>query len=230
MPTHAQADPDELRRMRERGEFLWLDLRDPDPGALDSAAGVLGIPELALEDTKEPGQRPRLDAHAGQLLRFDAVRKARSGRPPGSEPIPVHRVIDALTGVLLDVLVDVVARVETCEREIFRRHRPRDLKAMAQLRRHLGRALDETEAARDSVQGMLDTSSNEVQERLTIVATIFLPLTALTGFFGMNFHLMISHIGAAWAFFGLGLGGLFISAALIMFRLLRSGLYNRPER
>lgn len=31
---------------------------------------------------------------------------------------------------------------------------------------------------------MLDAYSNEVRERLTIVATIFLPLTVITGFFG----------------------------------------------
>jgi Mg2+ and Co2+ transporter CorA len=38
--------------------------------------------------------------------------------------------------------------------------------------------------ARESLQGMVETYSNEVQERLTIVATIFLPLTLLTGFSG----------------------------------------------
>ena len=54
---------------------------------------------------------------------------------------------------------------------------------------------------------MLDTYSNEVQERLTIVATIFLPLTVLTGFFGMNFNWMIDNLSSAWAFFALGVGG-----------------------
>jgi magnesium transporter len=49
---------------------------------------------------------------------------------------------------------------------------------------HLWRAIDDVDMARESLQGMVETYSNEVQERLTIVATIFLPLTLLTGFSG----------------------------------------------
>jgi magnesium transporter len=95
---------------------------------------------------------------------------------------------------------------------------------------HLWRAIDEIEAARDSLQGMLDTYSNEVQERLTIVATVFLPLTVLTGFFGMNFNWLISHIGAPWAFWGIGIGGLLVSASGITLWLRRSGLYHGTRR
>ena len=84
--------------------------------------------------------------------------------------------------------------------------------------------------ARESLQGMVETYSNEVQERLTIVATIFLPLTVLTGFFGMNFNWLISHIGPAWAFWGLGIGGLVISAAAIAVWLRRSGMYGGRSR
>lgn len=40
--------------------------------------------------------------------------------------------------------------------------------------------------------------------RLTLVTLIFLPITAVTGFFGMNFNWMISALGSAAAFFVLG--------------------------
>jgi magnesium transporter len=93
---------------------------------------------------------------------------------------------------------------------------------------HLWRALDELEASRESLQGMLDTYTNEVQERLTIVATIFLPLTAVTSFFGQNFNWMINHIGSTWAFWGLGIGGLVVSCLGIVAWLVRSGLYHGP--
>jgi magnesium transporter len=93
---------------------------------------------------------------------------------------------------------------------------------------HLWRALDETEATRDSLQGILENYTNEVQERLTIVATIFLPLTVLTGFFGQNFNWLIDHIGSAWTFWGIGVGGLIVSAGGIMFWLVKSGLYQGP--
>src|ERR1700677_3879317 len=40
--------------------------------------------------------------------------------------------------------------------------------------------------------------------RLTLVSLIFLPVTALTGFFGMNFNWMIDALGGAVTFFVLG--------------------------
>ena len=89
---------------------------------------------------------------------------------------------------------------------------------------HLASAGDELDAARDTLQGLLDTYANEVQERLTIVATIFLPLTVITGFFGQNFSWMINHIGSAWAFWGLGVGGMIVAALVIVLWLRRSGL------
>jgi hypothetical protein len=41
-------------------------------------------------------------------------------------------------------------------------------------------------------------------QRLTLVSTIFLPLTVTTGFFGMNFGWLTDHIGSAAAFVVLG--------------------------
>jgi magnesium transporter len=95
---------------------------------------------------------------------------------------------------------------------------------------HLWRALDDVETARDSLQGMLDTYTNEVQERLTIVATIFLPLTLITSFFGQNFDWLVKHLGSEWTFWGLGLGGLIVSGLAIYMWLIRSGLYHGPRR
>jgi magnesium transporter len=94
---------------------------------------------------------------------------------------------------------------------------------------HLWRALDDIETSRDSLQGLLDTYTNEVQERLTIVATIFLPLTVITSFFGQNFGWLVNHIGSAWTFWGIGIGGLVVACLTIVFWLIRSGLYDGPR-
>lgn len=59
---------------------------------------------------------------------------------------------------------------------------------------HLVRVSDTTESYRDYVSGILDSylsivnnKMNEVMKFLTIIATIMLPLTLITGIFGMNF-------------------------------------------
>lgn len=46
---------------------------------------------------------------------------------------------------------------------------------------------------------------SEQISRLTLVSLIFLPITFLTGFFGMNFSWMISVLGSAAAFVALGI-------------------------
>ncbi len=59
---------------------------------------------------------------------------------------------------------------------------------------HLVRLHDVNESLRDLVGGALDTylsvinnRMNEVMKTLTIITTLFMPLTFITGFFGMNF-------------------------------------------
>ena len=69
---------------------------------------------------------------------------------------------------------------------------------------HLVRMTDMTDSYRDMVSSLLDaylsvTSNrlNQVMKVLTIISTIFLPLSVITGFFGMNFtHLPDRHLGA----------------------------------
>jgi magnesium transporter len=43
-------------------------------------------------------------------------------------------------------------------------------------------------------------------KQLTIMATIFLPLSFITGFFGQNFGWMVGHIRSGTIFFVLGIG------------------------
>ena len=51
----------------------------------------------------------------------------------------------------------------------------------------------------------LNRQSTVVNERLTLVAVVFFPLTVSTGFFGMNFDWLVSNIGSAAAFVVFGI-------------------------
>ena len=54
---------------------------------------------------------------------------------------------------------------------------------------------------------------------VSVVATIFLPLTLITGFFGMNFEWMVDQIETPMAFWLLGFLGP-IAVAVLCWRLL----------
>jgi magnesium transporter len=78
---------------------------------------------------------------------------------------------------------------------------------------HLIRISDMVDSYRDLLSGSLDAYMsmvsnrlNDVMKQLTIIATVFLPLSFLTGFFGQNFAWLVGRLGSLGAFIGLGLG------------------------
>ncbi len=69
---------------------------------------------------------------------------------------------------------------------------------------HTIQVIDTVESYRDIITGMLDTylsslsnKMNEVMKVLTMIATIFIPLTFIAGIYGMNFNHM-PELGWAW--------------------------------
>jgi magnesium transporter len=97
---------------------------------------------------------------------------------------------------------------------------------------HLIRISDLIDSYRDLLTGAMDvylsTVSNRlnaVMKQLTLIATIFLPLAWLTGFFGQNFGWMVDHVGSWETFVGLGLGSEVAAAGLLVVYFKRRGWF-----
>jgi magnesium transporter len=70
----------------------------------------------------------------------------------------------------------------------------------------------------------------ETSKQLAIIASIFLPLSFLTGFFGMNFDFAVSHVFTGpWSFFLLGLGSMALSAGLMWWWFRHKGWTGNDE-
>ena len=101
---------------------------------------------------------------------------------------------------------------------------------------HLIRVSDMVDAYRDLLSGVMDTHVstvsnrlNVVMKQLTIIATIFLPLTFLTGFFGQNFATLISNIQGWAPFIGLGIGLELVAAIVLLLLFRRRGWLGGPS-
>ena len=80
---------DEIADLRARDEFFWLDLDSPNEAKLEAISDQLGWHPLAVEDTREWNQRPKLDDYADHvLLVFYGVRP--TSEPLDAKPLEVH--------------------------------------------------------------------------------------------------------------------------------------------
>jgi magnesium transporter len=68
----------------------------------------------------------------------------------------------------------------------------------------VNRLVGSVDAAANAVGMLLDLQLNERAYLVSVVATIFVPLTFITGFFGMNFGWMVRHIDTPAAFWIVG--------------------------
>lgn len=99
-----------------------------------------------------------------------------------------------------------------------------------QLYDHLLRISDRVDGYRDLLTSVMDVylsivsnRLNVVMKQLTIVATIVLPLTFVTGFFGMNFPWLVANISGPFVFFALGIGLLIAPAVAMLLWFRRKG-------
>jgi len=101
---------------------------------------------------------------------------------------------------------------------------------------HLIRISDLIDSYRDLLSNamsvylsMVSNNLNEVMKQLAMIATIFLPLSYLTGFFGQNFGWLVNHLGrlATFLIFGIGIELLAVVGLYVLFR--RRGWLGRDS-
>jgi len=151
-------------------------------------------------------------------------------------------------GVLFDMKRTLVAlrKVVTPQRDLFAGllsgvttlagMTPEDERYFRDLYDHLIRISDLVDSYRDLLSGAMDTHIstvsnrlNVVMKQLAIIATVFLPLSFLTGFFGQNFSVLVNQLLVpSWVFwvFGIGLEVAAVVGLMILFR--RRGWLGGP--
>ena len=99
---------------------------------------------------------------------------------------------------------------------------------------HLIRIGDMVDTYRDLLTGAMDvylsTVSNRlnaVMKQLAIIATVFMPLTFLTGFFGQNLGWLVTHVGGLGHFLVYGIGLELMTLAIVLAYFRRRGWLGR---
>ncbi len=101
---------------------------------------------------------------------------------------------------------------------------------------HLIRLADLIDNYRDLLSSAMDTHLstvsnrlNVVMKQLTIIATVFLPLSFLTGFFGQNFSYLVRvWLAPTWTFYVLGLGLEVCTVLFLMYFFRKRGWLGGP--
>ena len=103
---------------------------------------------------------------------------------------------------------------------------------------HLIRISDLIDSYRDLMSGATDlylstvsNRQNDVMKQLTVIATIFLPLSFITGFFGQNFSYMVTHlINSTWTFWVIGVGSMAVTVGGLLVYFQRKGWVGHGAR
>ncbi len=307
VPCFTAIDEAGIRDHLERDHFFWLDLTSPSHGEIAKLGELFGFHPLALEDTEQFGQRPKLDNYGDHVLLvfYGAWRHSEADQEPLREvhlfisgqyvvtvhrdPLPaleqqreqldglvlhseqflLYRILDALTDSFFPILSDMDEEIDELEAAVLQDPTDRQLQRLFSLKRqlvamrkvvtpqrdlfarsvdqiaelrglqlderdyfrdiydHLIRISDLIDSYRDLLSGATDlylstvsNRQNDVMKQLTVIATIFLPLAFITGFFGQNFGFLVNDIKSTWAFWVIGLGSMLLTVAglLVFFR------------
>jgi magnesium transporter len=134
------------------------------------------------------------------------------------EATDFYRAVHPLLGVVLAVERASEKKLRPYLRDV-RDHLLLVDEEIAAQRDLLGTVLEANMAVISVEQNKISVRQNTTIEQLTILATVFLPLTFVTGFFGQNFGWLVSHINTDTDFVAFGIGGLVVPLVLLFWWL-----------
>ena len=113
-----------------------------------------------------------------------------------------------------DQLIDLCQELEENENGFFREENTRYFHLLKErLERFRGRLISLQEYStqvRELYQTMIDVRQNRIMAHLTVITSIFMPLTLIAGWYGMNFTHMPER-GTSWGYIGV----IVLSAAIV---------------
>jgi magnesium transporter len=140
----------------------------------------------------------------------------------------VHPLLIPLDGIERGTQLDVGPKLRPFFRDVNDHVKLVEEEIVTQ-RDALGAMLQANMAVISLQQNEISVRQNEISRQLTVIATVFLPLTFLTGFFGMNFGWMTDRISHFWDFIVFGVGSLIVSLALLWLWFRRRGYFEDPD-
>jgi magnesium transporter len=155
----------------------------------------------------------------------DRIRRAKGRVRTAAADYLAYALLDVVTDRYFRLIEEFEDKMETIEDAIEDNIKSFDYSEIRELRRELiqvRRAVwplrELIAAVSDSYHTNLNTSMNAVMKVLTVIATIFIPLTFLAGVYGMNFRFM-PELQWRWGYFAvLGIMGLIGVAMFLYFK------------
>jgi magnesium transporter len=90
MDVLTAVDGDRIAAHQRADEFFWVDLHSPSPAELDALQATLGLHPMALEDTREFGQRPKVDVYRPYVLLVFFTARGSQDSDRVVHPVEVH--------------------------------------------------------------------------------------------------------------------------------------------
>ena len=298
MEVLTDADDQRIDALHGRREFFWLDLHEPSAEGFARVGDLLSLHPMAMEDTREFGQRPKVDVYESHVLVVFYTARGTGSDEPVATPLEVHvyvsgdfivtvrqekcdllddlhdalipedaeaedylvyRIFDSLTDAWYPVINAIEAHVDGLEAEVFERARREQLSRIYRLRQevrehhrlvseqrdhfqpaaeairnlagltrgskeylrdvgdHLAQVAGELHRQYEDLMSLAQTyfnanadRLNRTATRLTVVGTIFVVWTLVTGFFGQNFEWLVQHVESGTDFLVFGIGGIML--------------------